>query len=95
MVSTLYLYAEEVLADWRGMLVPFADGATIAAATLRCQLDAGLRAETERRAYEYVKPMFRPNVGRRYLNFFGRVVARCNSFQGVRTLSGRFSATSD
>jgi polysaccharide biosynthesis protein PslF len=74
-VSTPYLYAQEVLADGRGLLVPFADSAAMAEATLRLLTDAGLRTETRRRAYQYVKPMFWPNVGRQYLDFFGRAVS--------------------
>ncbi|MCI0358736.1 MAG: glycosyltransferase, partial [Planctomycetaceae bacterium] len=73
-VSTPYLYAQEVLADGRGQLVPFADSAAMAEATLRLLTDAKLRATTRRRAYQYVKPMFWPNVGRQYLEFFGRAV---------------------
>jgi glycosyltransferase involved in cell wall biosynthesis len=74
-VSTPYLYAKEVLADGRGLLVPFAESAAMAEATLRLLTDAELLAETRRKAYQYAKPMFWPNVGRLYLNFFGQVVA--------------------
>jgi hypothetical protein len=42
-------------------------------ATLRFLTDTTFRDETRRRAYQYAKPMFWPNVGRRYLEFFTRV----------------------
>jgi glycosyltransferase involved in cell wall biosynthesis len=74
-VSTPYLYAQEVLAEGRGLFVPFNDSAALAEATLRFLSDPGLRQETQVRAYEYARPMFWPHVGRQYLKLFNRVAA--------------------
>ena len=74
-VSTPYLYAKEVLADGRGLLVPFGQSDAMADATLRFLGDAAFQVETRRRAYQYAKPMFWPNVGRQYLEFFDQVAS--------------------
>jgi glycosyltransferase involved in cell wall biosynthesis len=74
-VSTPYLYAQEVLANGRGLLVPFGQSDAMADAVLRFMNDTAFRVETRRLAYRYAKPMFWPNVGRQYLEFFEEVAA--------------------
>ena len=59
----------------RHVLVPFGESDAMADATLRFLTDPLFQLETGRRAYHYAKPMFWPNVGLRYLEFFTRVVA--------------------
>ena len=74
-VSTPYLYAKEVLAQGRGLLVPFGDSNAMADATLRFLGDTAFRVQTRRRAYRYAKPMFWPNVGQQYVEVFDRLAA--------------------
>ena len=47
----------------------------MAEATLRFLTDTAFQMETRRKAYQYAKPMFWPNVGLKYLEFFTQVVS--------------------
>ena len=74
-ISTPYLYACEMLAEGRGILVPFSDSDSLARAAILLFTDDRLRMQTQRKAYRYVRPMFWPNVGRSYHDLFSRVAA--------------------
>ena len=74
-ISTPYWYAEEMLADGRGRLVPFRDSAALAE-----QVDDLLDNEVERhamrkRAYTFCREMIWKEVARSYLALFNEVKA--------------------
>jgi glycosyltransferase involved in cell wall biosynthesis len=74
-ISTPYLYAREMLAGGRGVLVPFSDSDSLARAAALLLTDDRLREQTRRRAYRHVRPMFWPSVGRSYHTLFRQVAA--------------------
>jgi glycosyltransferase involved in cell wall biosynthesis len=69
-VSTPYLYAEELLAHGRGFLVNFRDAGSIAATVNSLLEDRDLRASTERRAYRFGRQMTWPHVAQEYGRLF-------------------------
>jgi glycosyltransferase involved in cell wall biosynthesis len=69
-VSTPYLYAQELLAHGRGFLVPFRDPSAIATTLVALLDDPALRQATERRAYKYGRRMTWPNVAHDYGTLF-------------------------
>ena len=72
MISTPYWYAEELLADGRGVLVKFRDPGSIAEAVLALQASPETRNEMGRLAAQFGKQMLWPEVGRCYLASFAR-----------------------
>ena len=69
-VSTPYLYAEELLADGRGFLYPFRDTKVLAEQISRLLTDHDLFQATRRRAYEYGRSMTWQSVGLQYTRLF-------------------------
>lgn len=72
-VSTPYLYAEELLANSRGYLCAFRDAPSIAESLGRLLDDPALRRATERRAYRFGRQMTWPHVAREYGGLFAEL----------------------
>ena len=73
-ISTRYWYAEELLGDGAGILVPFQDPAAIAAHTIRLLANDQERLALGRRAYDLGRGMTWPAVARRQMESFGRAL---------------------
>lgn len=74
-ISTPYPYAEELLADGRGALVPFGDSAAIADRALDLLDHPERRRAMQERAYRFGRGMVWSQVARRYLALFAQVLA--------------------
>jgi len=72
-VSTPYLYAEEVLANHRGFLCNFRDAKSIAQIVNGLLDDPALRRATERRAYRFGRQMTWPHVAVEYGRLFAEL----------------------
>jgi len=79
-ISTPYWYAEEMLADERGALVPFRDPAALAAQVIDLLDNEAKRHAMRKRAYMFGREMIWPQVARRYLECFARARAERRSF---------------
>jgi glycosyltransferase involved in cell wall biosynthesis len=79
-VATPFLYAREVLAGGRGVLVPFGEPTAIADAVVGLVRRPEERSAIEGRAYGYSRGWQWPSVGRRYVEAYERVIAH----EGVR-----------
>ena len=84
-VSTPYLYAEELLAHGRGFLVPFRDAGALARAINGLLDDPFLRRATERRAYRFGRQMTWSHVAAAYGRVFEEVMPG-GSFGGTSKL---------
>ena len=85
-VSTPYWHAEELLADDRGVLVPFGDCEAIANQICALLHDETRRHAMRKRAYMLGREMIWSNVGRLYMESFQR--ARHSSVQTARRPAG-------
>ena len=83
-VSTPYWHAQELLADGRGLLVPFADAAATGAAISGLLTDDIRRHAMRKRAYATSRSMTWPRTARSYLSVFEAACAAASPRNGRR-----------
>ncbi|MGQ0602217.1 MAG: glycosyltransferase [Anaerolineales bacterium] len=79
-ISTPYWYAEEMLADGRGALVPFRDPAALAEQVIGLLDNEAERHAMRKRAYMFGRDMIWPQTARRYMETFERARAERRHF---------------
>ncbi|HEY9152327.1 MAG TPA: glycosyltransferase family 4 protein [Anaerolineales bacterium] len=79
-ISTPYWYAEEMLADDRGALVPFSDPLALAEQVIDLLDNESRRHAMRKRAYMFGRDMIWPQVSRRYMQSFERARAERRHF---------------
>ena len=98
-ISTPYLYARELLAEGRGLLVPQRDPAAIAREVTNLLGDDGARTAMQQRAMDYGQRMLWPAVAQSYVETFERArtehADRLRTRFQARTLSKRTAALPD
>ncbi|MBZ0275818.1 MAG: glycosyltransferase family 4 protein [Anaerolineae bacterium] len=75
-ISTPYWYAEEVLADERGVLIPFHNPEKLAEAVIDLLDNDAKRDAMRKRAYMFGRQMTWPQVAQRYMESFERARAK-------------------
>lgn len=79
-ISTPYWYAEEMLAEGRGVLVPFRDPAALADQVIDLLDNESRRHAMRKRAYLFGREMVWPQVANRYMESFERARAEHRHF---------------
>ena len=75
-ISTPYWYAEELLADGRGILVPWRDSEAIAKHAIELLSNDMGRLAMQQRAAAYTSDMAWPSVARRYVQSYAQAIQR-------------------
>jgi glycosyltransferase involved in cell wall biosynthesis len=91
-VSTPYWHARELLAEGRGILVPFGDSAALGREIGALLTDDPRRQGLSRAAYAYSRSMTWPRIGERYMGEFGRAV-ETHRRESRRSRAARFPAS--
>jgi len=75
-ISTGFLYAKEMLAQGRGIIVPFRDSKSIAKAVFKVWEDPKKRKEMESKSYAYGRFMTWSSVALQHIIFFQKIIKK-------------------
>ncbi|MCX8118125.1 MAG: glycosyltransferase family 4 protein [Desulfobacterota bacterium] len=90
-ISTPYWYAQEMLAEERGILVDFGDVEGMANAILEMIENEPKRHQMRKRAYEFGRTMVWREVGKEYLRVFETVLSRVHKIPTRRAFEQTFT----
>ena len=79
-LSTPYWYAEEILADGRGIIVPFNDSKSIAEKIIYLLDNETERQKMRKQAYLFSRQMIWKEVARNYLEIFDELIQKRSSY---------------
>lgn len=75
-ISTPYLYAKEILADGRGLIVPFKNSKAISDAVINIYKYPHKKSMMEKKTYEFGRLMTWYNIALQHLTLFDEVIAK-------------------
>ena len=78
-ISTPYLYAKEVLANGRGIIVPFKDSQAIADAVTDIFKNPQKKSEMEKKTYKFGRLMTWYNIALQHLTLFDEIIYKCKT----------------
>lgn len=90
-VSTPYWHAEELLADGRGVIVPFADSNALAEEIKALCADESRRSQMAWNAYQIGREMIWKNSAKQYQKIFQQVCHEQEAYSANRLVAGIFS----
>ena len=82
-ISTPYLYAKEVLAEGRGIIVPFRNSQAIADAVIDIFKNPQKKSAIEKRTYKFGRLMTWYNVALQHLELFGEVIDKYKNIKST------------
>lgn len=94
-ISTPYWYAEEMLAEGRGRLVPFGDSEAIARQVIDLLDNEAERHAMRKRAYTFGREMIWPEVARLYMESFERAREERRLHPRPAFVTGRLAESQD
>lgn len=78
-ISTGYFYAKEILANGRGIIVPFRNSKAIADEVIKIWKNENKRKKMQEKAYTYGRFMTWPSVALQHLDFFTEIIKKHGS----------------
>jgi glycosyltransferase involved in cell wall biosynthesis len=85
-VSTPYWYAEEMLADNRGVIVPFSDPDALAESVIHLLDDEVHRHAMRKKAYQYCRSMIWKEVSRQYISLFEETIREVKTQKALKPI---------